>query len=48
MTTKTNWSILKTFGIDTKIPLIPPLLVDDQLATDFLEKAKLFNNFFGQ
>ena len=31
--------ILKTFATGTKIPLIPPLLVGNQLVTDFLVKA---------
>ena len=31
-----------------KIPLIPPILVNDQLVTNFLEKANLFNDFFIQ
>ena len=26
--------------------MIPPLLVDNKLVTDFLDKANLFNNFF--
>ena len=30
------------------IPLIPPILVKDQLVTNFLEKANLFNEFFTQ
>ena len=29
----------------TKIPLIPPLLVGNQLVPDFLEKANLFNDY---
>ena len=43
---KTYWAILKTFVNGTKIPLILPLLVDNKLVTDFLDKANLFNNFF--
>ena len=45
---KTYWAILKTFVNGSKIPLIPPLLVDDKLLTDFLDKANLFNNFFAK
>ena len=45
---KTYWAILKTFINDSKIPLIPPLLVDNKLVTDFLDKANLFNNFFAK
>ena len=43
---KTYWAILKTFVNGSKIPLIPPLLVDNKLVTDFLDKANLFKNFF--
>ena len=42
---KTYWAILKTFVNGSKIPLIPPLLVDNKLVTDFLDKANLLNNF---
>ena len=42
---KTYWSILKTFVNGSKIPLIPPLLVNNEFVTDFLEKANLFNDF---
>ena len=45
---KTYWKILKTFVNLTKIPLIPPLLVGNQLVTDFLVKANLFNDYFSQ
>ena len=31
-----------------KIPLIPPILVNDQVVTNFLGKANLFNEFFTQ
>ena len=47
-TPKTYWKISKTFANGTKIPLILPLLVGNQLVTDFLEKANLFNDFFSQ
>ena len=43
---KMYWKILKTFVNDAKIPLIPPLLVGNQLVCDFLEKANLFNDYF--
>ena len=39
---KTYWKILKTLVNGTKIPLTPPLLVGNQLATDFLVKVSLF------
>ena len=45
---KTYWSILKSFANGRMIPLIPPILVNDQLVTVFLEKANLFNEFFTQ
>ena len=45
---KTYWSILKTFVNSKKIPIIPPLLVNDNFITNFLEKANLFNEFFSK
>ena len=45
---KTCWSILKSFVNGKKIPLIPPILVKDELVTKVLEKANLFNEFFTQ
>ena len=36
----------KTFYNGKKIPLIPPLLVNNCLIADFKVKADLFNNFF--
>ena len=42
---KTNWSILKTFVNGKKVPIIPPLLVTDKFVINFLEKANLFNEF---
>ena len=45
---KTYWSILKTFYNDKKIPLIPPLLIDDKFVTDIQTKANIFNNFFAE
>ena len=43
---KTYWSIIKTFYNDKKIPLIPPLLIDDKIVTDIQAKANIFNKFF--
>ena len=43
---KSYWSLLKTFYNKRKIPLIPPLLVNNNFVTDFKEKANLFNEFF--
>ena len=45
-TTKTYWSILKTFCSGKKLPLILPLLINDKLISDFAVKANHFNNFF--
>ena len=46
MQAKTYWSILKTFYNDKKIPIIPPLLIDDKFVTDIQTKANIFNKFF--
>ena len=43
---KTNWSILKTSCNGRKIPIIPPLLINDKLETDFKKKTHHFNAFF--
>ena len=40
--------ILKTFVNSKKIPKIPPLFVNDNFITNFLEKANLFNEFFSK
>ena len=45
---KTYWTILKTFVNCKKIPIILPLLVNDNFITNFLEKANLFNEFFSK
>ena len=42
---KSYWTILKTYN-KRRIPLIPPLLVNNSFVTDFKEKANLFNEFF--
>ena len=44
----TYWSILKTFYNGRKIPIIPPLLINDKLETDFKKKAHHFNVFLLQ
>ena len=46
--TKMNWTILKTFYSGKEIPLIPPLVINDQLITDFWEKANFFNLYFAK
>ena len=43
---KAYWSILKSFVNGKNILLILPILIKDQLVTNFLEKANLFNEFF--
>ena len=43
---KTYWSILKTFYNGRKKSIIPPLLKDDKLESDLKDKANYFNNFF--
>ena len=43
---KIYWSVLKSFYNDSKKPLLPPLLVNNKIVSDFTEKANLFNDFF--
>ena len=43
---KTYWSILKTFYNGKKIPVIPPLLINNKLVSNFKTKANHFNIFF--
>ena len=45
---KTYWTILKNFYSGKKIPLIPPLIINDQLITDFRLKANYFNLYFAK
>ena len=45
---KTYWSILKTFGNSKKIPIVPPLLVNDKFITNFFERVNVFNKFFSK
>ena len=42
---KAYWSILKTLYNGKKIPLIPPILVNNKLISNFKEKANHFNAF---
>ena len=44
--TKTYWSILKSFLNNKKIPCIPPLFHQNRYITKCKDKAELFNNFF--
>ena len=43
---KTYWSLLNGILGKVKIPVIPPLLVNDNFETDFLTKANIFNDYF--
>ena len=43
---KTYWSILKTFYNTKKVPIIPPILLENKLESDFFKKANYFNKFF--
>ena len=45
---KTYWSIIKTFINGKKNPVIPPLLVNKKLISNFREEAKIFKKFFVQ
>ena len=42
---KVYWGILKSFTNWKKIPIIPPLLISNQLVTNFNEKANNFNEY---
>ena len=39
LSNKIYWSILKTFYNGKKIPIIPPLFINNKFVTDFQEKA---------
>ena len=43
---KIDWSTIKTFVNGEKTPIISPLLVNDKLVLNFVEKANIFNHFF--
>ena len=45
---KTYWSILKTFVNGRKVPVIPPLLINNEFASNFKTKANYVNRFFNQ
>ena len=40
---KTYWSILKTFYNTKKVSIIPPILIENELETGFLKKPYYFN-----
>ena len=42
---KAYWSILKSFADWKKVPITPPLLINDDFVTNFNEKANWFNDF---
>ena len=44
---KMYWSVMQTF-VNGKTPIIPPLLVNYNLFSNFMEKANIFNDFFVQ
>ena len=43
---KTYWTLMNTVLNKIKIPMIPPLLENGLFATDFAEKAQIFNDYF--
>ena len=43
---KTYWSIINKFLSNKKTPIIPPVLVNGELGSDFEQKANFFNNYF--
>ena len=45
---KGYWSIIKTLFNGKKIPVIPPILVNNKLVTNFKDKANIFNDFFSK
>ena len=43
---KTYWKIINRFVNNKKTPIIPPLLVNNKIISNFSEKANLFNKYF--
>ena len=43
---KTYWKIINRFVSNKKTPIIPPLLVNNKIISNFSEKANLFKQFF--
>ena len=43
---KTYWKIINRFVNNKKTPMIPPLLVNNKIISNFSEKNNLFNKFF--
>ena len=46
ISSKTYWSILKSFLTGKKVPCIPPIFHENKFITNFREKAELFNSLF--
>ena len=46
MNRKAYWGILYSFTNWKKIPIIPPLIINDQLVTKLNKKANNFNEYF--
>ena len=46
VSSKTCWSILKSFLAGKKIPFIPSIFHENRFITKFREEAELFNSFF--
>ena len=43
---KTYWKIINCFLSNKKIPVIPPLLVNGEIISNFSQKVSIFNKFF--
>ena len=43
---KTYWKIINRFANNEKTPIIPPLLLNNKILSNFSEKANLFNKLF--
>ena len=43
---KSYWATLRTLWNGKKVPDIPPLLVNDELITEFEPKTNIFNKYF--
>ena len=48
MRVKTYCSHIKTFCNDKRIPIIPPLLIDNKFVIDIQTKVNIFNKFFAK
>ena len=43
---KTYWATMRTLQNGKKVPNIPPLLINDELITEFEAKDNIFNKYF--